>query len=98
MRQAEDDHEKVIADNHNTYLKPYHDLVNSKEGSDKDRKKCAVDLASELASKRNDAASKWINDWNVSVDKLDAPDGPHRPELSVKVIGKCDEVLGTVKR
>lgn len=98
VRQAEGDHEKVIAENHNNYLKPYHDLVNSKEGSDKDRKKCAVDLAIELAAKRKDAASKWINVWNDSVDKLDAPDGPHRPELSVKVIGKCDEVLGTVKR
>jgi len=98
VRQAEGDHEKVIADNHNTYLKPYHDLVNSKEGSDKDRKKCAVDLATELAAKRSDAASNWMKDWNDSVDKLDAPDGPHRPELSVKVVGKCDEVLGTVKR
>ena len=97
VRQAEGDHEKVIAENHNTYLKPYHDLVNSKEGSDKDRKKCAVDLAIDLSAKRNEAATNWMKSWNASVDKLDAPDGPHRPELSVKVVGKCDEVLGTVK-
>lgn len=98
VRKAEGDHEAVIKENHNKYLKPYHDLVNSKGGTNTDLRKCAEGLAKDFRAKEVEAIDNWAKDWAASVDKLDASDGPHTTSATVKVVGRCNEVLVTVKR
>ena len=98
VRTAEGDHEKVIENNHNKYLKPYHDLVNSKQGSNKDARKCAEGLSKEFRDKEVDAINNWATDWIASEEKLDGKGGPHTSKASAAAVGKCDEVLVTIRR
>ena len=98
VRTAEGDHEGVVKDNHNKYLKPYHDLVNSKIGSNKDLGKCAKGLAGALRAKELEAIENWAKDWAASLAKWDQQGGPHTSSASVKVVGKCNEVEVTIAR
>ncbi len=98
VRKAEGDHEAVVKNNHVKYLKPYHDLVNSKVGSHKDLRKCAEGLAREFRAKEVTAIANWARDWQTSLTKLDGPGGPHTSSASAKVKRKCAEVLVTIKR
>jgi Domain of unknown function (DUF4157) len=98
VRQAEGEHEAVVKEIHNKFLKPYHDFANTKEGSHKDRTECAIGLAKEIGAKRSQAILDWAKAWAASVDKLDSEGGPHKPEISFKAVGKCAEVLGTIKK
>jgi Domain of unknown function (DUF4157) len=98
VRTAEGDHEAVLTANHNKYLKPYHDLVNSKQGSNTDLKKCAEGLSKELRDKEVDAINGWVTDWQASIKKFDGDGGPHNDKASAAVVGNCDEVLVTIRR
>lgn len=98
VRSAEGDHEAVVKKSHNDYLKPYHDLVNTKVGSDKDLRKCAEGLAKDLRDKEVEAINNWATDWLASVAKLDGQGGPHTSSASFAVVGNCDEVLITIQR
>lgn len=98
VRRAEGDHEAVVKENHNKYLKPYHDLVNSKVGANPDLRKCAEGLANDFRAKEVEAINNWATDWQASVTKLDGPGGPHVSSASVEVAGKCGEVLVRLKR
>jgi hypothetical protein len=98
VRKCEGDHEAVVKNSHDKYLKPYHDLVNSKVGSNKDLRKCAEGLAIEFRTKEVAAITDWATDWKTSINKLDGPGGPHTSSAEVKIVGKCAEVLVTIKK
>jgi hypothetical protein len=98
VRKSEGEHEAVIKEIHGKYLKPYHDFVNSKVGSNKDPKKCAEGLAKQFRDKEVDAINKYAKAYIDSTNKLDGPGGPHRSDASPSVVGKCDEILVTIRR
>jgi len=98
VRTAEGDHEAMVKALHKKYLKPYHDLVNSKVGSDKDLRKCAEGLSKDFRTAELAAIDGWAKEWTDSTDKWDGKGGPHTSKASVAVGANCNEVVVTINR